>query len=452
LNADNQPSNYSKHIERLQRQTSDALSAQGLDSVALFAGSKEYFWADDMTKSFRATPHFQHWLPIESEEHILIIKPGSKPTLLYYHPNDYWHEHKPLEETFWTPYFAIEDYANTKDLRKRALGLLGSDTQKRAWLGPLPSNIDPASCQVNPKGLVMHLDWFRSFKSAYELGCLRQASDTGVRGHLAAQKTFLNGGSERDIYSAYMLALGSQTALEAPYEPIIATDEKGAVLHYHFLQAKKPRHSLLIDAGARYHSYASDISRTYVLEPEKNKFFSELVSKMDAVQQDLCSQVIAGIKIGELHLQSHNLLADLLLEVGLLKNCSKEEAIQEELTWVFYPHGLGHMLGLQVHDVAGKQLSPTEVCPPADPKDGIIYKYLRNERVLEDGCVTTIEPGVYFIESLAKKWRDQQDKRIDFALFDELKKFGGIRIEDNIVCKKASPINLTRDAFARALP
>ncbi len=437
---------YGKHIEYMQSSVASALQASGFDSLAIYAGSLEYFWADDMTKSFRATPHLQHWLPLNSEEHILVLRAEQKPLLLYYHPEDYWHEHKPLQKTFWTDHFEIEEHAQTESLQQRAKQLLQQTTETSAWVGPVPNKLN-IECETNPKNLVMHLDWFRSFKTDYEIDCLKAASELGVKGHMAAKKSFFAGGSEREIYSAYMQALGDQTALEAPYQPILATDTKGAVLHYHALQYSKPEYSFLIDAGASYHGYASDISRTYVLSPEKNKLFAELIKKMELMQQELCSLVVAGSKVGPMHLKSHELIASLLLEVGLLKGCSVEEAIQEELSSVFYPHGLGHMLGLQVHDVAGKQHSPTEYCPPADPKEGIIYRYLRNQRELQHGCVVTVEPGIYFIETLAKKWREKQDPRIDFGLFDQLKKYGGIRIEDDVVCTDADPINLTRDAF-----
>jgi len=427
---------YAQHVESLQKQTEKALMEQGVGLLALFAGSLEYFWADDMTKSFRTTPHFQHWLPITSEEHMLLIEPGKKPLLLYFHPNDYWHEHKALEASFWTDYFQIEEHSSAASIQNRAREQIEKSGGTCAWIGPKPPETGVANCSINPPKLVMHLDWNRSFKSEYEILCLKQASELGTKGHLAAKRAFFAGASEREIYADYMKALGNQTALEAPYQPILATDTKAAVLHYHGLQYTKPKYSFLIDAGAQFHGYASDISRTYVLEPEKNKVFSDLIKNMDRIQLELCSHVTAGTKVGSLHLKSHELIAKVLLESGLLRNCSAEEAIEDELTWVFYPHGLGHMLGLQVHDVAGKQLNAKEVCPPVDPSLGVIYRYLRNERTLEDGCVTTIEPGIYFIESLIEKWRSVADKRFDFALFDELKKYGGIRIEDDIVCSK----------------
>ena len=111
---------------------------------------------------------------------------------------------------------------------------------------------------------------------------------------------------------------------------------------------------------------------------------------------------------------------------------------------MFFPHGLGHFLGLQTHDVAGLIDNDGN---DIDRPDG--HPFLRLTRELEAGNVLTIEPGLYFIEPLLRKWRDEHDANdINWSKVDELAPYGGIRIEDNVLVTEGGCDNLTRRAFA----
>lgn len=116
--------------------------------------------------------------------------------------------------------------------------------------------------------------------------------------------------------------------------------------------------------------------------------------------------------------------------------------MEKGLTAPFLPHGLGHPLGLQVHDVAGFMQDDhgSHLAAPAQ------HPYLRCTRILEPGMVVTIEPGIYFIDSLLAPWREGEFSRhFDWQRIDALKPFGGIRIEDNIVIHEKRVENMTRD-------
>jgi Xaa-Pro dipeptidase len=115
------------------------------------------------------------------------------------------------------------------------------------------------------------------------------------------------------------------------------------------------------------------------------------------------------------------------------------------LTGVFFPHGIGHLLGLQVHDVGGV-LGDAEGHERRRPEG---HPYLRLTRMLEPGVVVTIEPGIYFIDSLlSAAHADARRPYIDWALVEKLRPYGGIRIEDDVVATSGRPENLTREAFA----
>jgi Xaa-Pro dipeptidase len=239
----------------------------------------------------------------------------------------------------------------------------------------------------------------------------------------------------------YLAACGHSDA-QLPYNNIVALNSHGSVLHYQgrARQAPEKLYSFLIDAGCTVNSYASDITRTYAAEPGE---FADLVTEMDTMQQELTGRVRAGLDYKELHLHAHLQIAGLLESFGII-NVSAADAVETGLSSVFYPHGLGHFLGLQTHDVAG--LIDNDGHPIPRP-DG--HPYLRLTRVLEAGNVLTIEPGLYFIEPLLRGWRENGNAAaINWDKVDSLMPYGGIRIEDNVHVTKSGCENLTRSAFA----
>ena len=119
-----------------------------------------------------------------------------------------------------------------------------------------------------------------------------------------------------------------------------------------------------------------------------------------------------------------------------------DEAFEKKLTHPFFPHGIGHHLGIQVHDVAGKQSDPQGT--PAPPPEE--HPFLRNTRTIEPGHVLTIEPGLYFIPMLLRPLRaGEHAERLDWTLIDALTPLGGIRIEDNVLVTETGHRNLTRE-------
>jgi len=216
----------------------------------------------------------------------------------------------------------------------------------------------------------------------------------------------------------------------------------GSVLHYQVLENKPPaqRHSLLIDAGAEFAGYASDITRTYSLQDAD---FAALIRSMDEMQQSLCAGVRAGVDWRDVHLRAHQLTATLLREADIT-TCSAEEAVATGVSSVFLPHGIGHLLGLEVHDVGGFMRAPEGGEIPRPPG----HPFLRLTRVLQEGFVVTMEPGIYFIEQLLNAARaDSRSRSINWARVEELRRFGGIRIEDDLAVTATGCENLTRNGF-----
>jgi Xaa-Pro dipeptidase len=438
--ADDLEATYAAHLETVGRRASRALEAAGFDSLLIHSGSPPMVFLDDQHYPFRVNAPFKLWAPLtDVPDCFVFFEPGRRPRLLFNRPPDYWHKPADLPDSYWTRHFDLHAISD----RSAARVLLPDNLSRTAYLGDgLPELTQWGVGAINPEHLVARMDYDRAAKTPYELVCMREASRLGARGHLAAAQAFSEGATEFEIELAFVRACG-QREQELPYNPIIALNSGAAVLHYQVLERKAPRqrHSLLIDAGAEFAGYASDITRTYA---HSDPDFTALVAEMDEVQQSLCASVRAGVDWRDVHLSSHRLIAEVLHDSGIT-HCEADEAVEIGLSSIFLPHGLGHLLGLQVHDVGGfmRSAEGDEIPRPEG------HPYLRLTRVLEENFVVTMEPGLYFIDQLLDQARaDHRGARIDWARIDHFRPFGGIRIEDNLAITASGCENLTRDAFA----
>jgi Xaa-Pro dipeptidase len=429
---------YASHIALLQKHWAAALESESYSAAVVHSGSPMVSFMDDYVYPFRPNPHFLAWLPLtQHPDSVLIIRPGSQPQLWYYQPEDYWHMPPQDPEAWWSEHVEVRVVTET-DRWKGALKGLGS---KVAVLGDAPelTSVFPET-DINPAGLVKRLHLIRTRKTAYELECMRTASRRAAGAHLAARDAFLAGESEYDIHQAYLASV-QQSDAELPYHSIVAVNDHAAVLHYQqrLRVAASESRSFLIDAGACCHAYAADITRTYATRSGE---FAELIQAMDQLEQRLAGQVSSGQSYPALHLEAHQLIAGVLKAAGIIR-MAPEDAVSSGLSSVFFPHGLGHFIGLQTHDVAGLVDNNGE---PLERPVG--HPWLRLTRVLETGNVLTIEPGLYFIPSLLAAWKDSGDQQaINWPAVEKLLPYGGIRIEDNVVVGDAANENLTRDAF-----
>ena len=429
---------YSAHLATLRTHADQALALGGFDHLLIAASTPLRKFLDDQDYPFVANPHFRHWLPLtDAPGSWLAYTPGSKPKLVFVQPRDYWHVVPEAPHGYWVEHFDIVT------VRSAAEAVAQLPKGRSAVLAPACPAIDGVTVN-NPQAVLDYLHWHRSYKTSYELALMREASRIGARAHRAAETAFRAGRSEFGIHLMY-LAAARQIDAELPYASIVALNEHGAVLHYtHFDRAPPAEHrSFLIDAGASCAGYASDITRTYAAHGHGE--FQALIASMDAAQQGFAAQVRAGQSYPELHIHAHHVIAGVLREHGFIR-MSAESAVESGVTAAFFPHGLGHPIGLQVHDVAGFQQS--ERGGSISRPDG--HPYLRMTRVLEPGMVVTIEPGLYFIDMLLAELREKPAAAdIDWAKVDAFRQYGGIRIEDDVVCTDGAPENLTRDAFAR---
>jgi Xaa-Pro dipeptidase len=433
---------YADHLATLKSRADTALARAGRDHLVIAAGTQRYEFLDDKPYPFAVNPWFKHWVPVtKAPGSWLVYTPGQKAKLVYLQPHDYWHVVPEAPAGYWVEHFDIAIIREAGE----AVQHLPKDASRAAIIGDDNAKVG-AFAPDNPKALLDHLHYHRGYKTPYELAMMRVASKIGARAHRAAEAAFRGGESEFGIHMAYLDA-ARQTDNELPYSNIVALNEHGAVLHYTDLNHAPPAraHSFLIDAGASFHGYASDITRTHAAEGAAE--FAALIDAVDDAQQGFCAKVKNGQSYPELHVHAHHVLANILREHGFIR-MSAEGAVESGVSSTFFPHGLGHGIGLQVHDVAGFQESERggTIAKPAG------HPYLRLTRKLEPGMVTTIEPGLYFIDMLLAELKKKAvAKDVNWDKVDAFRKYGGIRIEDDVVCTSGEPENLTRDAFAAAV-
>ncbi len=433
---------YKNHVARMQQLHLHSMQKAQVEFLVIGSGRAQFHFLDDQHYPVKTNPLFKAWLPLlRHVDCYLIIAPNTKPKLLYFQEQDFWHKPAADPDEFWANELDIVLYAD----KKMPTQMINKIEGRWAYLGEehsIPVGCTPDA--INPKAVIDFLHFHRCVKTDYEIRSMEQAQTIAVQGHHAAESAFRQGASEFETNIAYIRAV-QQSETELPYNNIIAFNESAATLHYQHLSRadgkEMPSHSFLIDAGAECNGYASDITRTYSYSDDS---FANLISLMHAKQQQICAQVLTGTNYADIHAYSHEKIAEFLQDSELVSG-SVESMTHSDITRTFYPHGIGHPLGLQVHDVGGFLIGEdgeTKNAPARDP-------FLRMTRDLQPGMVVTIEPGVYFIEFLLHKLRaTPSGDQINWPLVDSLKKFGGIRVEDNVLVTGEAPRNLTREAFA----
>lgn len=443
---------FRAHINQQQRELVDALAHTGLSdcAVLIYSGKLHYHFADDHAGTFRAWGHFLRWIPVDRPDFFVLLRADHKPMFLPVLPNDYWHDQHLDMPEWWASSFAIQPLLSVADLGTAIAGakvksdrliFLGEDDKLAASLGC------PAT-HINPAKLLTWLDYQRAYKTDYEVLCLADANAHALVGHQAAHDCFQAGGDEYDIHMAYLNACKVLDP-ELPYNNIVALNANGAVLHYQHKKryqaadAHRPANQvLLIDAGCRYNSYCSDITRTWCA-PGVNADFVGLLTGMQALQLAIIDEIRVGSSFVELHKLTHAKLAQLLVDSRICSG-SAEQLLAKGITRTFLPHGLGHLLGLQVHDVGGRLADPIGNFAPPPPE----FPTLRTTRAIDERMVFTIEPGIYFIPVLLQALRNGPEAGlVNWSLIDELQPLGGIRIEDNIWVGPHGVHNLTRSVL-----
>ncbi|KAL0586410.1 hypothetical protein ABG067_004023 [Albugo candida] len=282
-------------------------------------------------------------------------------------------------------------------------------------------------------------------KSEKELDLLRYVNELSSEAHINVMKTIRPGMMEFHAESSFLhYCYTKGGARFHAYTCICGGGSNAATLHYGHAGAPNDKmldsgQLLLNDMGAELHGYVSDITCTFPINgtftPDQ-KFIYEAVLKAH-------DTVIEAIKPGTsyigLHLLSHRVLTQVFLEHGFFRNGTVDELMHHQISAYFYPHGLGHLMGLDVHDVGG-------YLPGSDRSDKKILSKLRLGRVLEVGMVLTVEPGCYFIDAqLSAALEDPNIANfINQEMLTRFRGTGGVRIESDIIVTSSGAENMTK--------
>lgn len=434
---------YKQHVKQKWRITCKTLEVMGYDHLLIPAGSLLYPFRDDLNYPYRTNPYFKEWLHLNDRPGSLLLISSDKqrPILFLKEEIDFWDTAPDkltdnINENFELQFFKTTEQLITQLKKLKNNAFIGETT-----VGELTTAFEDIKPDTNPEPLLNRLDYARANKTAYEHQCLREATTIAAKGHKAAKQAFIAGKSEYEIHIDYLQAINCVDA-ELPYGNIIGLNENAATLHHMKLARNKPaKHlSMLIDAGADFNGYAADITRTYT--QNSNSLFASLIHGVTRLQQQIISEIKPGINYADLHIQTHGLIIELLSELQIIKRPTDDET-SLAISKTFFPHGLGHLLGIQVHDRGGRLDDTT--FEPTEPNSQ--HPFLRCTRTIETNMVFTIEPGIYFIPSLLEKLKAKHPKLVNWELVEQLTPYGGIRIEDNIIVHKNDTENVTSNIF-----
>lgn len=302
-------------------------------------------------------------------------------------------------------------------------------TKLSAWTGKSVDEIRSGESVALIKAIIAQ----RNIKTAEEIEEINKAVDLTADMHLAAMKYARPGIKEAEIMAkVHQVALAGEGHLSFP---IILTKD-GQTLHNHYHgNLIKDGDIILCDAGAEIHSgYAGDMTRTFPAGASFSERQRELYQIVLNAHETAIANLKPGIRYKDIHLMACTKIAEGLIEVGLMKG-NADDAVNAGAHTMFFQCGLGHMMGMDVHDMEnlGEQYVGYSESMTKSTEFGL--KSLRLGKELEAGFVLTVEPGIYIIPELIDRWK-AENKNAEFLNFDKLeayKDFGGIRIEEDFV-------------------
>lgn len=273
----------------------------------------------------------------------------------------------------------------------------------------------------------------RAVKSAEEVAEIERACAIGYEMHTTAMRMCRPGVTEQEI-AGVISGIASSKGCIVSFPSILSMH--GEIMHgYPSPRPLEAGRLMLCDAGAETNeNYCSDHTRTTPISGRFDQRQREIYSIVEACHDHALTLARPGTKWWDVHMGVAALMTDRLKELGLMKG-NTEEAVRAGAHALFFPHGLGHMMGMDVHDMEGLGQQYVGFDDEVRPSTQFGTNCLRCGRRLQEGWVMTDEPGIYFIPALIDEWRSKGINK-DFINFDKVegyKDFGGIRIEDDIL-------------------
>jgi Xaa-Pro aminopeptidase len=398
-------------------------------SVAIIPAAREATRSNDTNYRFRQDSDFFYLTGFEEPDAIAVIKPGeSHEYVLFVRPRDpereIWDGRRAGVEGAKSEFGAQEalpidqfdeklpEILNDAEILYYRLGVnrdlddkIVREIARMRSLNRKP--IHPPETIIDPATIVHEL---RVIKSPEELEIMQRAADIAAEAHVEAMKAVRPGLREYEVEALIEQIFRRHGAAAPAYTSIVGAGANATVLHYINNDGElRDGELLLVDAGAEYKGYASDITRTFPINGRYSKAQREIYDLVLKAQMSCVDMVRPGVTHEQLKQHSIEVLTEGMVELGLLQG-KPEQLINDKKYEKFYMHGLGHMLGIDVHDVGR-------------------YYFGKESRALEPGVVMTVEPGIY----VAPDTKDIPEQYLGI----------GVRIEDDVLCTNNGPRVLT---------
>ena len=398
------------------------------NSVAIIPAAREAVRSHDTHYRYRQNSDFFYLTGFEEPEAVAVISPArDKKFIMFVRPRD-------LEQEIWNGYRAgvegaVRDYSADEafpidkfdeklpeimdgpEVLYYAFGHTSTDLDQKIirQLSLMRETnrrpLEPPRVIIDPSTILHEM---RVIKSEAEIEIMQTAADIAADAHVEAMKSVRPGMKEYEIEAMLEAYFRKHGASGSSYTSIIGSGGNATVLHYISNQDElKDGDLLLIDAGAEYKGYASDITRTFPINGKFTQAQREIYDLVLKTQMSCVDMVRPGVRLEDLKTHSIELLTEGMVELGLLKGDPKK-LIEEKKYMQFYMHNLGHYLGIDVHD-AGR------------------YYFNGESRPAEAGMVMTIEPGLY-ISPDTSRIPDDFNKDVPEKYLGI-----GVRIEDDVL-------------------
>ncbi|HEY5884472.1 MAG TPA: Xaa-Pro aminopeptidase [Pyrinomonadaceae bacterium] len=413
----------------IRPQLAEFMRRMDQESIAVIPGAREITRSHDLHFRFRQDSDFFYLTGFEEPDSIAVIAPGREQKYtLFVRPRD------PAQE-IWVgrragvegakKEFGADEAFPIEEFEDKLLDLLDGAEKLYYRLGTYPEldkkiieaissvrilNRKPVQVPqtiIDPATIVHEM---RVVKSDEEIELMQTAADIAAEAHVEAMKAVRPGMKEYEIEALIEQIFRRRGAAGPAYTSIVGAGANATVLHYINNDGElRDGELLLVDAGAEYKGYSSDITRTFPINGRYSAAQREIYDLVLKAQVSCVNMVKPGNTHEQLKQHSIEVLTEGMVELGLLQG-KPEELIKEKKYEQFYMHGLGHMIGVDVHDVGA-------------------YYQNKKSRALEPGVVMTIEPGIY----IAPETKDVPEKYLGI----------GVRIEDDVMCTNNGPRVLT---------
>ncbi len=400
-----------------------------------------YRYQTDYEFPFRQESNFLYLTGVDEPDYHLILDLKTQTYHLFAPKRDeqfaVWHGHIKSKEDIYTLYEPDELHYDNKllsilrDLNPSVIYCLNEEQAE--FLEDLDRTFN-----VDTESLVDAITYCRSIKTDDELDLMREAASLNNIAHRKVMEAIKPGMYEYEMKAIFDFHQQSRGLLFEAYNGIHAAGVNSAVLHYTDNTSRLNNGDLyLIDAGYEYEGYASDVTRTY---PANGRYSGDQAAIYQTVLNALNSVIDAakpGIKMENLHMAAAEIIVGGLKDMGLV-NGNIKDLMENDIFALFFPHGLGHFLGLDTHDVGGYPKGVERIDRPG-------IRFLRARRELQTGMVITVEPGIYFIPALLKPAfeHDEKSRFLNKSRLESFFDFGGVRIEDNLIITEDGYENMT---------